>query len=98
MPIIGVIENMSGFICPHCGTRTDIFQSSGGHKIAEEMKVPFLGTIPIDPRISQDSDKGESFIVEQPDSPASGAFREIARNVEEFLKGKERQDDLTHQG
>ena len=61
MPIIGVVENMSGFICPHCGEKTEIFQSGGGEKMAQEAGVPFLGSIPIDPKIGVDSDKGRSF-------------------------------------
>jgi len=88
MHIIGVVENMSGFICPHCGTKTDIFQSGGGRKISEELGIPFLGSIPIDPKISEDSDKGISFMVEDPDSPESKAFMEIVRSVETYLNNK----------
>jgi ATP-binding protein involved in chromosome partitioning len=90
MPIIGVVENMSGFVCPHCGTKTDIFQSGGGHRIAEELNIPFLGSIPIDQKISEDSDKGVSFIIEHSDSPSSKAFMEIVDKVEGFLKSKEK--------
>jgi len=90
MPIIGVVENMSGFICPHCGAKTDIFQSGGRHRIAEELNIPFLGSILIDKRISEDSDKGVSFIIERPDSPSSKAFMKIANNIEDFLKSKEK--------
>jgi ATP-binding protein involved in chromosome partitioning len=90
MPTIGVIENMSGFICPNCGAKTDIFQPRGGERMAEEMGVPFLGKIPIDPKISSDSDKGLPFIVENPDSPASKAFMEIVKNIETFLKNREK--------
>lgn len=89
MPIIGIVENMSGFICPKCGTRIDIFNSGGGRKIAEELDVPFLGSIPIDQKICEDSDKGTPFIIEHPDSPASKAFMEIVKKVENFLKNKE---------
>jgi len=90
MSIIGVVENMSGFVCPHCGTKTDIFQSGGGHRIAEELNIPFLGSIPIDQKISEDSDKGVSFIIEHSDSPSSKAFMEIVGKVEGFLKSKEK--------
>ena len=90
MPIIGVVENMSGFVCPHCGTKTDIFQSGGGHRIAEELNIPFLGSIPIDQKISEDSDKGVSFIIEHSDSPSSKAFMEIVGKVEGFLKSEEK--------
>ena len=58
MPIIGVVENMSGFICPHCGKKTEIFGSGGGEKMSREVGVPFLGSIPIDPKVGADSDKG----------------------------------------
>ena len=63
MPIIGVVENMSGFICPHCGEKTEIFQSGGGKKMAQEMGVAFLGSIPIDPKVGVDSDKGTPFVI-----------------------------------
>jgi ATP-binding protein involved in chromosome partitioning len=89
MPIIGVIENMSGFVCPNCGVKVNIFQSGGGKKIAEEMNIPSLGEIPIDQKISEASDKGTPFIVEQADSPASKAFMEIVEKVEAFLKTRE---------
>jgi ATP-binding protein involved in chromosome partitioning len=86
MPIIGVVENMSGYVCPSCGEEVDIFQSGGGKKMAEEAGVPFLGKIPIDPKVSATSDKGVPFVIEQPDSPASKAFVEIVQKVEEYLK------------
>ena len=88
MPVIGIVENMSGFVCPKCGARIDIFRSGGGRKIAEELSVPFLGSIPIDEKVAEDSDKGIPFIVEHADSPASKAFMEIVRRIEEFLKSR----------
>jgi ATP-binding protein involved in chromosome partitioning len=90
MPIIGIVENMSGFVCPKCGSKADIFQSGGGRKIAEELRIPFLGSIPIDQRVCQDADRGAPFIVEHADSPASKSFMEIVEKVEGFLKSKER--------
>jgi ATP-binding protein involved in chromosome partitioning len=93
MPVIGVIENMSGFVCPNCGAKADIFQSGGGKKIAEESDIPFLGSIPVDQKISEASDKGVPFIVEHADSPASKAFMEIVKNVESFLKAREKKDN-----
>jgi len=90
MPIIGIIENMSGFVCPNCGAKVDIFQSGGGKKIAEELGIPFLGSIPIDPKICEDADKGMSFIVEHADSPAAKAFMEIVGKIEHFLENKEK--------
>jgi ATP-binding protein involved in chromosome partitioning len=85
-PIIGIIENMSGFICPHCGEHVDIFGKGGGFKIAEDMKVPFLGKIPIDPKICEASDKGIPFVLEYSNSPATKAFMEIVKKIEDFLK------------
>ncbi|MEM3641398.1 MAG: Mrp/NBP35 family ATP-binding protein [Candidatus Bathyarchaeia archaeon] len=89
MPIIGVIENMSGFVCPNCGAKVDIFQSGGGIRIAEELEMPFLGSIPIDQKICEDSDKGIPFIAEHADSPASKAFMEIVQKIEQKLEQKE---------
>ena len=86
MPIIGVVENMSGFICPHCGTKTEIFESGGGEKMAREAGVPFLGSIPIDPKIGVDSDKGEPFIVASKESAAAKVFMEIVDKVAAHLK------------
>jgi len=89
MPIIGIIENMSGFVCPNCGAKVDIFQSGGGKKIAEELGIQFLGGIPVDQKISEASDEGTPFIVKYPNSPASKAFMEIVKRVEEFLKSRD---------
>ena len=86
MPIIGVIENMSGFICSHCGQKTEIFGSGGGEKMSGEVGVPFLGSIPIDPKIGVDSDKGHPFVIAHKDSVATKAFMEIVKKVEVFLK------------
>lgn len=88
IPVIGIIENMSGFVCPKCGEQVDIFRAGGGEKIAEDLSVPYLGKIPIDPEICRDSDKGSPFIIEHPNSPASKAFMNIVKEVEEFLKKK----------
>jgi ATP-binding protein involved in chromosome partitioning len=88
VPIIGIIENMSGFACPKCGTVTKIFKVGGGQRIASDMSIPFLGSIPIDPEICEDSDNGLPFIVEHADSPAAKAFTEIVERIEEYLKHK----------
>ncbi len=90
MPIIGVVENMSGFICPHCGKKTEIFQSGGGKKMAQEMGVAFLGSIPIDPKVGLDSDKGTPFVVSNKDLAATKAFMEIVKNVDEYVKKKQK--------
>lgn len=85
VPIIGVAENMSGFVCPKCGEETDIFKAGGGRKIAEDMTTPFLGSIPLDPRVCEDSDKGTPFIVAHAETPAAKAFMEMVKQVEAFL-------------
>ncbi|MBN2189446.1 MAG: Mrp/NBP35 family ATP-binding protein [Chitinispirillaceae bacterium] len=69
LPVTGVIENMSGFACPHCGKTTDIFGAGGGEKMAKEMKVPFLGRIPIEPGFVTQSDNGRAMVDVKPDSP-----------------------------
>lgn len=93
MPIIGIVENMSGFVCPKCGAKIDIFKSGGGQKIAEELSVPFLGSIPIEQKVCEDSDKGVPFIMEHKDSLASKAFMEIVKKIEGFLKSGEKQNN-----
>ncbi|MGC9345474.1 MAG: Mrp/NBP35 family ATP-binding protein [Candidatus Bathyarchaeales archaeon] len=94
MPIIGIIENMSGFVCPKCGAKIDIFMSGGGQKIAKELNVPFLGSIPIDPKVCENSDRGVPFIVEHADSQASKAFMEIVKKIETFLKSREKESNV----
>ncbi|MEM3550981.1 MAG: Mrp/NBP35 family ATP-binding protein [Candidatus Bathyarchaeia archaeon] len=86
--VIGIIENMSGFVCPKCGTEIEIFMVGGGKKIAEDLAVPFLGRIPIDPEICSDSDFGKPFIIGHANSPASKAFGEIVEKIEHFLEHK----------
>jgi ATP-binding protein involved in chromosome partitioning len=86
VPVIGIVENMSGLICPHCGGSIEVFSSGGGGKMAQEMEVPLLGSIPLDPRISRDSDAGMPFIVEHRDSPAAKAFDTIVEKIEGFVE------------
>ncbi len=81
LPVLGVVENMSGFVCPKCGDVTAIFQSGGGERMAAQMSVPFLGSIPIDPRIVEASDSGNSCIMDFPDSPAAEAFGKISAPI-----------------
>jgi ATP-binding protein involved in chromosome partitioning len=88
IPIIGILENMSGFVCPHCSKQTDIFKKGGGEKIAKDLEVPFLGKIPLDPEICQDSDKGNPFILEHPNSIASKVFMKIVKKIKDFLKNE----------
>ncbi|MFX0117049.1 MAG: Mrp/NBP35 family ATP-binding protein [Candidatus Hodarchaeota archaeon] len=94
IPVIGIIENMSGFICSKCGEQTDIFKAGGGEKVAKDLLVPYLGKIPIDPEICNDSDKGSPFIIEHPNSQASKAFMDIVKSIEAFFKRKRKMDEI----
>ncbi|MCW3996055.1 MAG: Mrp/NBP35 family ATP-binding protein [Candidatus Bathyarchaeota archaeon] len=85
VPIIGIIENMSGFVCPECGAEINIFRTGGGKRIADDLSVPYLGSIPIDPNVCNDSDNGLPFIAENKNSPATKAFREIVEKIEHFV-------------
>jgi ATP-binding protein involved in chromosome partitioning len=89
IPIIGIVENMSGFTCPKCGEKINILGAGGGKRIAEELNVPFLGQIPIDPKICEEADKGASFLAENANSASAKAFKEIVKKVEDFLKEKQ---------
>src|ERR1700761_5112717 len=81
VPIIGVVENMSYFVCPHCGGRTDVFSHGGARKEAEKLGVPFLGEVPLDIAIRSNSDDGRPVIASMADSPQANALVEIARRV-----------------
>jgi ATP-binding protein involved in chromosome partitioning len=81
LKILGIVENMSGMVCPHCGKRIDLFKTGGGQRAALDLGVPFLGRIPIDPQIVILGDEGQAFIETQPQSEASKAFMDIVENM-----------------
>jgi ATP-binding protein involved in chromosome partitioning len=81
LKITGIIENMSGMVCPHCGKRIDLFKEGGGKKAAFELGVPFLGKIPLEPQIVTSGDDGKPFIIHQPDSEASKVLAEIVEII-----------------
>lgn len=81
VPVLGVVENMSYFICGHCGERTDIFSHGGGQVVAERMGVPFLGEVPIDPVVRAGGDSGQPVVIAEPESPAAVAIRAVAARV-----------------
>jgi ATP-binding protein involved in chromosome partitioning len=81
VPVLGIIENMSYFVCPHCGERSDIFTHGGARKAAREMGVDFLGEIPLDMEIRETSESGSPIVVSNPDSPHARAYREIAERI-----------------
>ncbi len=86
LPIVGIIENMSGFVCPHCGKTTDVFRRGGGEEAAKELGIPFLGRVPLDPAIVVGGDEGKPFVIEHPDSPAAKAFAGIVKEIRKNLK------------
>ncbi len=81
LKIHGIIENMSGLVCPYCGKHINLFKEGGGEKAAKELGVPFLGRIPIDPKIVESGDDGKPFIANHPESEASKAFNKIVEEV-----------------
>ena len=81
LPVIGIVENMSGLICPHCGKEIDLFKKGGGEKAAKELKVPFLGRIPLDPKVVTSSDDGMPIVLADTDSPAAKAFDGLVDNI-----------------
>ena len=85
VPVLGIVENMSTFICPKCGTRHDIFGHGGARKEAERLGVPFLGEVPLEMTIRETSDAGLPIVATQPDSPHAAAYRAIAANVRDQL-------------
>lgn len=81
LPVLGVVENMSGFVCPHCNEVTEIFKKGGGQKMAADMTIPFLGQIPMDPRMVEAGDEGIPVIESFPDSPTSKTLLEVAQEL-----------------
>ncbi|KPK72395.1 ATP-binding protein [candidate division WOR_3 bacterium SM23_60] len=81
LKIHGIIENMSGLVCPHCGKEINIFKRGGGEKAARELGVPFLGTVPFDPAIVVLGDEGKPFIMHHPESYAAKEFNMIVKKV-----------------
>ncbi|XP_040829279.1 cytosolic Fe-S cluster assembly factor NUBP1 isoform X2 [Ochotona curzoniae] len=86
LPIIGVVENMSGFICPKCKKESQIFPptTGGAEVMCRDLAVPLLGRVPLDPHIGKSCDKGQSFFTDAPDSPATLAYRSIIHRIQEF--------------
>ncbi|MGD2153123.1 MAG: Mrp/NBP35 family ATP-binding protein [Gemmatimonadales bacterium] len=89
VPVLGVVENMSGFLCPHCGARTDVFGRGGGSKLAATADVPFLGEIPLGAAVVEASDSGRPTVASAPDSPEAKAFLALAERLAAALEGAE---------
>ncbi len=84
VPVLGVVENMSGFVCPKCGTLTPILRSGGGRRISMDMGVPFLGAVPFDPAIAEKADEGRPLVSDNPDAPIARTVREIFKPIAEL--------------
>ena len=83
--VLGIIENMSGFTCPKCGYQVSLFKKGGGKKAAKEMKIPFLGSIPIDQDVVVGGDAGKPFVLENPDSETNKAFMKVVKKIEKEI-------------
>jgi ATP-binding protein involved in chromosome partitioning len=81
IPVLGVIENMSYFVCSHCNERTEIFGTGGGKEMAEDLGIPFLGEVPIDTRVRSGGDEGQPIVDAAPDAPAAQAFLDLSSRV-----------------
>ena len=97
VPVLGIVENMSYFVCPKCGERTEIFSHGGARRAAEELGVPFLGEIPLDPRVVMGGDQGKPIVVLDPESPAARAYVEFAGRVAAQLSIATAESAVPHQ-
>lgn len=86
VPILGIIENMSGFTCPHCQQDINVLRFGGGEKLAKEMEIPFLGRIPLEQNVSDGSDEGTPVVIRAPESQAAKAFFEIVDKIENMIE------------
>ncbi len=89
VPVLGIVENMSGFVCPHCGEATDIFKRDGGRRTAEILDAPFLGSIPLDPAVVEGGDAGVPIVAGDPRGAHAEAFERVAAAVVEQVAGRE---------
>jgi ATP-binding protein involved in chromosome partitioning len=85
VPVLGIVENMSWFECPHCGKPTPIFGSGGGQKLADELELPLLGQIPLYPRVLEGGDTGRPIVIEDPESGAAKALDALAVRIASTL-------------
>ena len=90
VPVLGIVENMSYFVCPHCGERSEIFGHGGARAEAERLNVPFLGEVPLDMEIREKSDSGLPVVATAPDGPHAKIYRDIAARVRDGLQGASR--------
>ena len=91
VPVVGIVENMSGLNCPECGHLIPLFKIGGGEKAAKDLGVPFLGRIPIDPEVVQKSDSGTPYVVSYPDAEVTKAYRKIAKQCQAVVESPGKQ-------
>ncbi|CAL1589005.1 unnamed protein product [Knipowitschia caucasica] len=91
LPIIGVVENMSGFVCPKCKNTSQIFPptTGGAEGLCSDLSLPLLGRVPLDPRIARSCDEGRSFLSDVPDSPAAQAYQQIVQSIQDYCSNRE---------
>jgi len=94
VPILGIVENMSCFLCPHCSERTDIFRADGGKKTSDKLGVSFLGRVPLDAEVCTAGDLGVPIVAAHPDSPQSKAFHDVANQLSVELSERGPEDEL----
>ncbi|MPC66590.1 Cytosolic Fe-S cluster assembly factor NUBP1 [Portunus trituberculatus] len=90
IPIIGVVENMTSFVCPKCKTETAIFPATtgGGPQLAKDTGVPLLGRLPLDPRVAQACDEGTNILTQEPDSAVTQVYKDIANKIKEYYEAQ----------
>jgi ATP-binding protein involved in chromosome partitioning len=88
VPVLGIVENMSGFVDPDTGRRFDLFSSGGGQRLADELGVPLLGSVPLQPRLAELADAGQPIVVAEPASPAATVLRAIAEELQRKTAGR----------
>jgi ATP-binding protein involved in chromosome partitioning len=88
VPVLGIVENMSGFVDPDTGKRFELFSSGGGRRLAEEIGVPLLGSVPLQPRLAELADAGRPVLVAEPTSPAADALRAVAGELQQKIAGR----------
>ncbi|NWV69840.1 NUBP1 factor, partial [Malurus elegans] len=95
LPIIGVVENMSGFVCPKCKNESQIFPptTGGAEKMCQNLNVSLLGKVPLDPQIGKSCDSGQSFLAEAPESPATLSYRNIIQRIQEYCEQQRFQEE-----
>ena len=97
VPVLGIVENMSGMICPHCGESINLFKAGGGETAAGELGVPFLGRIPLDPRVVEMCDTGQPFMTESSESEVKTAFEKLVQKVISQLDSSKRKTaEISH--